>query len=117
MGAERTRGHDGIATVWATAWIGACLGVGWLALVVAAAVARQHHLDAAADLAALSGAARHQRGGDACGTAAEIASANGAALVRCRVDGDDVLVDVTTAVEFPFGMHADIGARARAGPT
>jgi hypothetical protein len=55
---------DGYATVWAVGWMLVLGLVAWAALLVSIAVARQHHLDGAADLAALSGAQALQRGQD-----------------------------------------------------
>ena len=58
-----------------------------------AAVFRAHRAaQSAADLAALAGAAAGQRGDDGCVAADRFASANGAVLVSCRLDGDDVVV-------------------------
>jgi secretion/DNA translocation related TadE-like protein len=47
---------------------------------------------AAADLAALAGAAALQQSGDGCAAAHRTAAANGARLVGCRVSGDHVVV-------------------------
>lgn len=112
---RRARGA-GIATVWAIGWMFACLAVGWLGIVSAMAVARQHHLDASADLASLSGASRLQHGGDACRAVAEVAAKNGVALTSCRVQRDDVVVVVESALELPAGQRLRLVATARAGP-
>jgi len=109
-------GEGGFATVWGMAWIMVCLCLGWLTLVVAGAVARQHHLDGAADLAALSGAARLQRGGDGCYAANKIAADNDAELLSCTVDGEDLVIEVVDGVRFPMGLVVRIVAEARAGP-
>lgn len=113
---DRTRRDEGFATVWGIAWIVVCLTLGWLTLVVASAVARQHHLDGAADLAALSGAARLQRGGEACFAARTIATDNDADVLSCAIDGDDLVVEVTDVVNLPMGLDIRIVAQARAGP-
>ena len=49
---RRSRGCDesGIATVWATAWMLVFVLVGGVGLVLSVAEARQHQVDAAADL-------------------------------------------------------------------
>jgi secretion/DNA translocation related TadE-like protein len=112
----RAQGEGGLATVWAIAWIFVCLTVGWVGVVAAAVVAAQHRLDAAADLSVLSAAAELQRGRDACGAAATIASDNGADIARCRVDGDDVVVTVDRTVSLPFGVQGHLTSTARAGP-
>ncbi len=110
------RTQHGIATVWAVAWMFLCLTVGAIGALVAAAEASQHHVDGAADLAALSAAARLQRGGDPCPAAAAVSAANEVTLVRCRVDGDDVLVVVRARLDLPFGLHPWVSGEARAGP-
>jgi secretion/DNA translocation related TadE-like protein len=107
----------GSATVWV-------LAVGLLIVVVAlasaaagaAAVAR-HRAQSAADLGALAGAIRVIDGPvTACVQARTIATANGARLVACRLDGFDVIVTVEVV---PSGVAAVAGvatASARAGP-
>ncbi|MGI8700428.1 MAG: Rv3654c family TadE-like protein [Nocardioidaceae bacterium] len=112
-----THDHDsGIATTWAVCWMAVCLTVGWIALVLAAAVARQHSVDGAADLASLSAAARLQSGGDPCAAAARVAAANGVLLSRCHVDGEDVVVTVRELLRMPFGIRRWAEGQARAGP-
>ncbi|MBA2773276.1 MAG: flp pilus-assembly TadE/G-like family protein [Nocardioidaceae bacterium] len=113
---DRAHRELGFATVWGIAWIVVCLSLGWLTLLVAAAVARQHHLDAAADLAALSGAAQLQRGGEACATARRIAGDNDADVLSCTINGDDLLLEVVDVVDLPAGLDIRIVAQARAGP-
>jgi len=113
---DPTHRDQGFATVWGIAWIVFCLSLGWLALLAAAAVARQHHLDGAADLAALSGAAQLQRGGEACATARTIAADNDADVLSCTIDGDDLVLEVVDVVSLPVGLDVRIVAHARAGP-
>jgi secretion/DNA translocation related TadE-like protein len=108
--------EDGVATVWAITWIFVCLTIGWVGVVVAAVVAAQHRLDAAADLSALSAAAELQRGRDACGAAVDIARDNAVGIARCRVDGDDVVVTVARTLSLPFGLQGSLTSTARAGP-
>jgi secretion/DNA translocation related TadE-like protein len=108
--------EEGVATVWAIAWIFVCLTIGWVGVVVAAVIAAQHRLDAAADLSVLSAAAELQRGRDACGAAADIARDNAAGIAHCRVDGDDVVVTVARTVSLPFGVRGRLTSTARAGP-
>jgi secretion/DNA translocation related TadE-like protein len=112
----RSPREDGVATVWAITWIFVCLTIGWVGVVVAAVVATQHRLDAAADLSVLSGAAELQRGRDACGAAADIARENGVDIARCRVDHDDVIITVARTVSLPFGVDGALTSTARAGP-
>jgi secretion/DNA translocation related TadE-like protein len=80
-----------------------------------AAVVARHRAAAAADLAALAGAARAIAGEPAaCARAAAIAAANGARLVRCQLDGWDLVVEVIVTLGVPLGGSAT--ASARAGP-
>jgi secretion/DNA translocation related TadE-like protein len=92
-----------------------------VALVVAAAgaaMAARHRAQLAADAAALAGAARAVEGEqNACAAAAAIATANGAELVHCGLDGWDAVVTVAVrppTVATAFGRAV---ASARAGPT
>lgn len=110
------RREHGMATVWAVGWMAVCLTVAWVALVLAAAAARQHQVDGAADLVSLSAAARLQRGGDACAAAASVAGANRVVLDECQVDGTDVRVAVRAPLDLPFGIHRWVRGEARAGP-
>lgn len=111
------RPDRGMATMWAVCWMGVCLTVGWLAMIVAAAVAAQHHVDAAADLVSLSAAGMLQRGGDTCAAAAEVADANDVTLRSCVVHGADVVIVVSVGLELPFGMHREAVSAARSGPS
>jgi secretion/DNA translocation related TadE-like protein len=90
--------------------LGAALGV------VAAMVAAHRRAQAAADLAALGGAQILRNGGDPCSQAAALATANGAALTSCAVQGSAVLVQVRVAGPRWLGRHDDLSAQARAGP-
>ena len=68
---------------------------------------------AAADAAALAGAdtALGVTAGVPCDTAARVAAADGAAIVRCRQSGVDVRVDVSVTV-----LGIAVPGAARAGP-
>ncbi|MBA3308495.1 MAG: flp pilus-assembly TadE/G-like family protein [Nocardioidaceae bacterium] len=114
--ARQVRAEAGVATVWGVAWIFVCLSIGWLGLVAAMVVAGQHHVDAAAELASLSGAARLQRGGDACELAGVVAADNDVEVTSCAVEGSDVVVAVATSVALPFGLDGRLVAVSRAGP-
>lgn len=72
----------------------------------------------AADLAALAGATAHTSviaGRDPCDLAGDVAVANGAHLDQCRLEGDDVLVEVSVPAHLP-GLNRVARAVARAGP-
>lgn len=113
---QRSVSEAGVATAWAVGWIFVCLTVGWVGVVVAAVVAAQHRLDAAADLSALSAAAELQRHQDACHAAATIARDNSVVMSRCLIDGDDVVVTVGRTVTLPFGVSGHLTSSSRAGP-
>ncbi len=111
------RNDDGFATVWGITWVVVILCIGWVALLAAFAVARQHHVDGAADLVALSAAARVQDGGDGCEAAAQLAASNRVTLLACDLEGSDVVVEVGTTLRLPFGIEGRLESRARAGPS
>lgn len=95
----------------------ALLLVAGAATGLVAAVFRAHRsAQSAADLAALAAATARQRGDDACAEADRFARANAAALVACRLDGDDVVIRVEVAGPRWLGQGADPMAEARAGP-
>jgi secretion/DNA translocation related TadE-like protein len=91
-------------------------GVG---VLLAGYVAAQHAAADAADLAALSGAAAHTRGRDACAAAGGVARANQVSLAGCRVSGDsfDFVVEVTVVrhLRAPPGLPGTVTAKAEAG--
>lgn len=107
----------GSATVWALVWVLLIAWLGQIGILVVGVVARQHDVDAAADLAALSAAGRLQRGGDACDAARQVAGARQVQIVRCLViEGADVHLDVRAAVALPLGLSVELRSAARAGP-
>jgi secretion/DNA translocation related TadE-like protein len=108
--------EQGIATVLAVAWIVVLMTAGWLAMLAAAIAAAQHHLDGAADLAALSAAQSAQSGRDGCAVAARIAQSNDVTVRQCRHDGTDIVVTVVDSVDLPLDVDGTITATARAGP-
>ena len=111
-----TRDQRGSATLLAVSFLGVLLLVGAALGVVAAMVWAHRSAQAAADLAALAGAAELRQGPDPCGTAGQIADANAAALTSCTIQGHAVIVEVTVSGPRWLGQHADLTARARAGP-
>ena len=108
---------EGAATVWT-------LAVGLVTVVIAMAVAAagtvivaRHRAQAAADLAALAGAARVMEGEEAaCARAREIAFANGARLRSCRVTGWDLTVSAEVSPAQVAAVAGSVTATARAGP-
>jgi secretion/DNA translocation related TadE-like protein len=81
---------------------------------VVALVGVHRRIQAAADLAALAGAASAQQGGPACVAARRIAGRNGATSSTCRLDG--AIVTVTATLVVPGLVHRSLTAQARAGP-
>lgn len=110
------RVDTGYATVWAVGWMSVCLTLAWTVLLLVVDVARQHHLDGAVDLAALSAAAAAQDGDDPCRTAARLAAENAVDLAGCSTHGGDVVVSVTDRLGLPVGITLILTSRARAGP-
>lgn len=106
----------GAATLLTLAMAGVLLFVTSALGVVGGLVVTQRRSQAAADLAALAGAHGLQRGRDACRAAADVAAANGAALVGCDVTGREVMVRVRVRGPEAIGRTFDLTARARAGP-
>ena len=99
--------------------IGVLLLLAMAANLVVAAAAAHRTAQAAADLAALAGAQAWQEHRDAeaaCDVAAEVAVENGAGLLGCRWEGDDLLTEVQVEGPQMFGHDFEITGRARAGP-
>ncbi|HEY8534131.1 MAG TPA: Rv3654c family TadE-like protein [Micromonospora sp.] len=107
----------GSASLWLVAFGLALASVGAAGAAVGAARVGYHEARAAADLGALAAAARVADGSHvACQRAERFAQLNGARLVACHVDGLDVVVTVTVAVEPVPGLLRAAVASARAGP-
>lgn len=70
-----------------------------MAICIAGYLVAVHRARTAADLAALSGAARFAAGEDACAAARKNASDNGARVVSCGQVGDVVDFVITVRVE------------------
>lgn len=106
----------GAGSVLAVAMMGLLVMVTVAAAGVVGVIAAHRTAQAAADLAALAGAAALQDGGDACQQAASVARRNRADLTGCEVQGWNVAVVVTAnTARLPGGM-LDLRARGRAGP-
>jgi secretion/DNA translocation related TadE-like protein len=106
----------GVASVLAVAWIVVVMTAGWIAMLAVAITAAQHHLDGAADIAAIAAAQAAQSGEDACTTAARVARGNDVSLGDCRHEGLDVVVTVVDAIDLPLHVDGTIKSTARAGP-
>jgi secretion/DNA translocation related TadE-like protein len=106
----------GAGSVLAVAMMGLLVTVTIAAAGVVGVIATHRTAQAAADLAALAGAAALQDGGDACAQAATVAGRNRAQLNGCDVDGWNVTVVVTANTARLPGGVLDLRARGRAGP-
>ncbi len=106
----------GSATVLVVAMAGVLMFVLVALSSVSGLVTAQRTAQAAADLAALAGAATAMGGGDPCGQAALIASANSAGLEACSEVAGVVVVKVTVPGPRWTGRSVRVGAEARAGP-
>ncbi|MPZ25807.1 MAG: helicase [Micromonosporaceae bacterium] len=115
--AFRPTADRGSASVWVLAAGLVLLAAGLAGSMVGAAHVAQHRAQAAADLAALAGAARAVAGHPAaCARAGVIAVANGAGLTHCALDGFDLTVTVEVVPPAGAGLHRTARATARAGP-
>ncbi|MFE7125016.1 Rv3654c family TadE-like protein [Streptomyces sp. NPDC057617] len=102
----------GSASLWVAMAATAICVVFAAVLAMGQAVVARHRAAAAADLAALAAADHALLGpADACRRAADVASAQGAEVVRCALSGG--IADVTARAA--FGPYAPT-VRARAGP-
>ena len=108
------RPEHGGATQLVVAMAGVLLTVTGGLAAVGGLVTAQRRAQAAADLAAL--AAATTASGGACAEAARTASANDAALVGCRVAGQEVTVVVAVPGPAVPWRTVRVTAEARAGP-
>lgn len=108
----------GAGTVWVLAFIAIIWLTGAAGMAIGGVRTTRHRADAAADLAALAGAAHVSDGASAaCARARSIAADSGARMSRCAVKGRTVDVSVTMALRVPLGVGAvRVVSRARAGP-
>ena len=104
----------GAASVWLLGIAAAVVAFAALVAVSAGVLVARHRARAAADLAALAGAAQAPLGeAVACGRAATVAGAQHATVVSCELKGLDLVV--TVGVPGVAGSRR-ITAAARAGP-
>ena len=115
-GAEPRAGEHGAASLLAVAMVGVLALLTSALGVTASLVVDHRRAQAAADLAALAGAAELGRGGDPCTVAATIAAANAAALSTCTSIGTEVVVTTTITGPRWRDWVGQVEGRARAGP-
>ncbi len=116
---SRPRGERGAVTMLVIPMLGVLVLAALLLAFQGGVVISQRRAQAAADLAALAGAAALQQGRVACDSAAEIAARNGARLRSCQVggvSGRELRLRVVRAGPSLFGRAVDLEATARAGP-
>jgi secretion/DNA translocation related TadE-like protein len=113
------RGHDrGSATVWALTVVSVLAAAVAAGLSVGAVVLTRHRAAGAADVAALTAAARVVDGATAaCEQARAAAEADGGRLIRCTIEGAVGVVSVEVAPPAWLGWLGAAVARSRAGPT
>jgi secretion/DNA translocation related TadE-like protein len=114
------RDERGSATVLVIAAVGVVLTLALATTVLAGYLLAFHRARQAADLAAVSGAARAASGQPGCPAAERIARANGVARVVCDHVGDHVEYVVSVEVHVSVrpairGLPADVPARSDAG--
>jgi secretion/DNA translocation related TadE-like protein len=118
----RGRSDTGSAAVLAAVMTAVLLTLALAGTVLGGLVVGQRRAAAAADLAALAAADAVSPGlpgtaaADPCRQAESIGSANGALLTGCRVEGLEVVVEVTVEVPSPLGGWWKVPGAARAGP-
>lgn len=106
----------GSASLLVVALTGVILLLGMAASFTTAAAAAHRSAQSAADLAALAGAVALQRGEDPCSAAGSVAAGNDAEVSGCRVEGEDVVLEVRVDSPTFLGHGFDIRGEARAGP-
>lgn len=112
------KGRDsGSATLWAVGGIAVLCLVTVAVLTFGAVVQTQHRATAAADLAALAGAAYAPYGEQAaCARASWVATGMRVRLTHCELLNWDVLVEVSAALPDGLTHFGVVTARSRAGP-
>ena len=117
--AQWRRDQRGAATVLVMPFVGVLALVTVVLAFQGGVLVTQRRVQAAADLAALAGAAALQRGEDGCSAASAVAGRNGARLSGCQVSGNtghDVIVTVERDGPAVLGRSVTVEASARAGP-
>jgi secretion/DNA translocation related TadE-like protein len=109
---------SGVATIWGVTAIAVLMLLTVFAVDLGAAEVARHRAEAAADLAALAGAAHAVDGEQtACAYSDRVVAAMHARLSSCRAaPGWTILVETRTKVALPPLVGAWATARARAGP-
>lgn len=111
-------GDRGSGSILAVAIVAAMLALVTLSTPLYAVLSAKQRAASAADAAALAAAsvALGVVPGVPCAAAESLASANGASVTRCEVDGAIVTVRVTVRVSLPV-LGLDMASTATAGPS
>lgn len=119
MNRAQGRRDRGAATAMAAGFAVVLVTAATVAVLVAGMVLAAHRARAAADLAALAGAAAALDGLDACRAAQSVAQANDAEVTSCQLVGTVASFVVTVSVSAPTGYRSPLPvvvlAQARAG--
>lgn len=113
------RDQRGAATVLVMPFVGVLALVTVVLAFQGGVLVTQRRVQAAADLAALAGAAALQHDDDGCAAAAAVADRNGSRLTGCQVSGPagrDVVVTVERDGPTVLGRSVTVEGSARAGP-
>ncbi|MDQ1682246.1 MAG: hypothetical protein QOH99_787 [Frankiaceae bacterium] len=111
----RHQADEGSASVLVVAVVAFVTALTFAALSLADVRIARHRAAAAADLAAVAGAAAWPASPSAmCARAREIGTLNGAVVTECHLDGSAVSVHVTVGVRGALPLGAVVSARARA---
>ena len=113
---HRPPGQQGSAAVLAVGLVGVLVAVTALVAALGGMVVDQRRVEAAADLAALAGAAAAQRGDDGCAAAGSVARLNTSRVTRCTAARQVVQVRVVRTGRQLFGRRFTVASTARAGP-
>lgn len=121
-GRRHPRSERGSASVLVAGLMGVMVILTGVALIVAGYELAQHRARGAADLAAVSGAAAHAGGRDACAQATRTATDNDVTVLGCQLVGDalDYVVTVRVARSVRTrvqGLPTRVVAEAHAGST
>ncbi len=114
------RDERGSGTVLAAGTVVLLMAVAAAILVIGGYLVAADHARGAADLVAISAAAKVAQRGDGCRAAAEIAHRNGVSLARCTVRGDSLDFVVSVTVRQPVRLRLpllpdDVPATSHAG--
>jgi len=110
-----TRREDGVAVVMTLGLLALLFTVALVGGGAVAIVTTHRQVEAAADLAALAGAAAAQSAEEPCAAVERIGRRNGVVVARCDVFDSVVAVVVERKLPGPLGGRM-VRARARAGP-